>query len=127
MKIEIDIPDDELRHCVSCRSGEMTLTLDINETIDGYDITSIVSDTYDGNTSLKYREVKESGGQAYNCNGWPIMNAEECPYFTKSTDYLWLMMFFANLFSDIGNIALTKNEMNNITMMLAEESEDKEW
>lgn len=60
MKIEIDIPDDELRHCVSCGSGEMTLTLDVNETLDGYDITSVVSDTYDGNNPLKYRTIKES-------------------------------------------------------------------
>ena len=59
MKLLIDIPNDELRYCVSCNSGEMTLTLNVNENIDGYDITSVVSDTYDGNTSLKYREVKE--------------------------------------------------------------------
>ena len=58
MKLVIDIPDDELRHCVSCESGEMTLTLSINETVDGYDITSIVSDTYDGNTPLKYKKVE---------------------------------------------------------------------
>ena len=42
-----------------------------------------------------------------------------------STDYLWLMAFFANLFSDIGNIKLTKNEMNNITMMFAEKGEEE--
>jgi len=60
----------------------------------------------------------------------PFMNVKECninekcPYFTKSTDYLWLMMFFANLFSDIGNITLTKNEMNNISMMLIKEDKD---
>lgn len=49
---------------------------------------------------------------------------EKCSYFTKSTDYLWLMMFFANLFSDIGSITLTKNEMNNITMMFTKEGKD---
>lgn len=59
MKIEIDIPDDELRTCVSCGSGEMNLTLNVNETIDGYDITSIVSDTYDGNASLKYKKIED--------------------------------------------------------------------
>ena len=59
MKIEIEIPDDELRTCVSCSSGEMNLTLNVNETIDGYDITSIESDTYDGNASLKYRKVED--------------------------------------------------------------------
>lgn len=60
MKIEIDIPDDELRTCVSCSSGEMNLTLNVNETLDGYDITDIVSDTYAGNASLKYRKVEEA-------------------------------------------------------------------
>lgn len=61
MKIEIDIPDDELRTCVSCNGGEMNLTLNINETIDGYDITSLVSDTYDGNASLNFRKVENIG------------------------------------------------------------------
>ena len=58
MKIEIDIPDDELRTCVSCSSGEMNLTLSLNETIDGYDVTDIVSDVYDGNASLDFRKVE---------------------------------------------------------------------
>lgn len=51
----------------------------------------------------------------------------------KSSDYIWLMMFFATLFSDIGSIKLTKNEQNNIAMLMAntdilrhEEKEDKE-
>ncbi len=52
------------------------------------------------------------------------INNEKCPYFTKSTDFLWLMVFFANLFSDIGNITLTKNEMNNIIMMFNKEGKD---
>lgn len=68
MKIEIDIPNDELRYCVSCSDGEMTLTINVNETIDGYDITSVVSDTYDGNGSLKYREVKEAEAHPINEN-----------------------------------------------------------
>lgn len=59
MKIEIDIPNDELRTCVSCSSGEMNLTLNVNETIDGYDVTSIVSDTYHGNASLKYQKIED--------------------------------------------------------------------
>lgn len=59
MKIEIDIPDDELRTCVSCSSGEMNLTLSLNETLDGYDVTDIVSDTYAGNTSLNFRKVEK--------------------------------------------------------------------
>ena len=59
MKIEVDIPNDELRTCFSCGSGEMNLTLSVNETIEGYDITDIVSDTYDGNTSLNFRKVKD--------------------------------------------------------------------
>lgn len=58
MKIEIDIPDDELRTCVSCSGGEMNLTLSLNETIDGYDVTDIVSDTYAGNASLNFRKVE---------------------------------------------------------------------
>ena len=58
MKIEIDIPDEELRTCVSCSSGEMNLTLNVNETLDGYDITDIVSDTYAGNASLDFRKVE---------------------------------------------------------------------
>lgn len=38
----------------------------------------------------------------------------------KSSDYIWLMMFFfAILFSDIGSIKLTKNEQNNIAMLMA--------
>lgn len=61
MKIEIDIPDDELRTCVSCSSGEMNLTLSVNELIDGYDITDIVSDTYAGNASLNFRKVENVG------------------------------------------------------------------
>ena len=59
MKIEIDIPDDELRTCASCSSGEMNLTLSVNETIDGYDITDIVSDVYAGNASLNFRKVEK--------------------------------------------------------------------
>lgn len=61
MKIEIEIPDDELRTCVSCSSGEMNLTLNVNETIDGYDVTGIVSDTYAGNASLNFRKVENVG------------------------------------------------------------------
>lgn len=61
MKIEIDIPDDELRTCFSCGSGEMNLTLSVNELIDGYDITDIVSDTYAGNASLNFRKVENVG------------------------------------------------------------------
>ena len=60
MKIEINIPDDELRTCVSCSSGEMNLTLNVNETIDGYDITDIVSDVYAGNASLNFRKVESA-------------------------------------------------------------------
>ena len=60
MKIEIDIPDDELRTCFSCSSGEMNLTLSVNETIDGYDITDIVSDVYAGNASLNFRKVEKA-------------------------------------------------------------------
>lgn len=37
----------------------------------------------------------------------------------KSSDYIWLIMFFAILFSDIGSIKLTKNEQNNIAMLMA--------
>ncbi len=37
----------------------------------------------------------------------------------KPSDYIWLMMFFAILFSDIGSIKLTKNEQNNIAMLMA--------
>lgn len=37
----------------------------------------------------------------------------------KSSDYIWLMIFFATLFSDIGSIKLTKNEQNNIAMLMA--------
>ena len=37
----------------------------------------------------------------------------------KSSDYIWLMIFFAILFSDIGSIKLTKNEQNNIAMLMA--------
>lgn len=59
MKIEIDIPDDELRTCVSCNGGEMNLTLNVNEAIDSYDITDIVSDTYAGNASLNFRKVEK--------------------------------------------------------------------
>ena len=61
MKIEIEIPDDELRTCVSCSYGEMNLTLNVNETIDGYDITDIVSDTYVGNASLNFRILENVG------------------------------------------------------------------
>lgn len=61
MKIEIDIPNDELRTCVSCSSGEMNLTLNVNETIDGYDVTDIVSDVYAGNASLNFRKVENVG------------------------------------------------------------------
>lgn len=68
MKIEIDIPDDELRTCVSCNGGEMNLTLNVNETIDGYDITSIVSDTYDGNASLDFRKVEKAPKVYTNAN-----------------------------------------------------------
>ena len=59
MKIEIEIPDDELRTCFSCGSGEMNLTLSVNETIDGYNIADIVSDVYDGNASLNFRKVED--------------------------------------------------------------------
>ena len=58
MKLIIYIPNDEIRACVSCNGGEMNLNLNINETIKGYDVTSVESDTYDGNNPLKY-EVKE--------------------------------------------------------------------
>lgn len=60
MKIEIDIPDYELRTCVSYSNGEMNLALNVSETIDGYDITGIVSDVYDGNASLNFRKVESA-------------------------------------------------------------------
>lgn len=39
-----------------------------------------------------------------------------------SSDYVWLIIFFAILFSDIGNIKMTKNEINNITMLIGKEN-----
>lgn len=81
MKIEIYIPDDELRQCVSCGNGEMTLTLSINETLQGYDVTSVVSDTYCGNTSLKYRTVDDNALCRAEDSGWADIRAcDDCPH-----------------------------------------------
>lgn len=38
-----------------------------------------------------------------------------------SSDYVWILCLFATLFSDLGNIKLTDNEMNNITMLMLKE------
>lgn len=83
MKIEIYIPDDELRHCVSCNSGEMTLTLEVTETKyndHGYDVTSVVSDTYDGNASLKYRTEDEFRCKAEDSRWEDIRACDDCPH-----------------------------------------------